>query len=220
MGSHVIKCSSSTQATLALSSGEAELYGVVKGAGVGLGQQALFRDIGLCLPLRVLADSSAAIGICGRQGVGKVRHLACQTLWVQQKVRSGEIELRKFRGDVNPADLFTKHLESRQKVEDLVKLFGCSFREGRAASAPALRREAAAAVAYADLVKEEKDASPKHDIRILPHQQDPYDIERIHRWLKRCQHPWGSPIALRTQTCCHRYVRRKQKKSEISNPSC
>ena len=45
-GKHLIKCWSSTQASLALSSGEAEYYGVVRGTGIGLGQQALGRDAG------------------------------------------------------------------------------------------------------------------------------------------------------------------------------
>ena len=36
-GSHVTKCWSSTRANLALSNGEAEYYGVVRVAGIGLG---------------------------------------------------------------------------------------------------------------------------------------------------------------------------------------
>ena len=84
---HVIKCWSAMQASLALSSGEAEYYGVVRGAGVGLGQQALGRDAGFHLPLHVWTDSSAAIGTAGRQGLGKLRHLECHSLWVQQRLR-------------------------------------------------------------------------------------------------------------------------------------
>ena len=87
LGSHVIKCWSFTQASIALSSGEAEYYGVVKGTGVGLGQQALGRDAGFTLPVRVWTDSSAAIGTASRQGLGKLRHLECHSLWVQQRLR-------------------------------------------------------------------------------------------------------------------------------------
>ena len=83
LGSHIFKCCSSTQASLVPSLGEADFYGVVKGAGVGLGQQALLRDISIELPVRVWTDSTAAIGICGRQGLGKLRHLACQSPWIQ-----------------------------------------------------------------------------------------------------------------------------------------
>ena len=86
---HVLKTRRATPASLALTSGEAEFYGVVNGAGIGLGQAALFDDIGIKLPLRVWTDSPAAIGICGRQSLGKLRHVACQTLWVQQRVRRG-----------------------------------------------------------------------------------------------------------------------------------
>ena len=64
VGAHVIKTWSSTQVSLALSSGEAEFNGVVRGAGVGLGYKSLLRDLGIAIPLRVWTDSSAAIGIC------------------------------------------------------------------------------------------------------------------------------------------------------------
>ena len=52
LGSHVLKTWSATQASLALSSGEAEFYGVVKGASIGIGMRALYRDIGLDIALR------------------------------------------------------------------------------------------------------------------------------------------------------------------------
>ena len=168
LGNHVLKTWSATQASLALSSGEAEFYGVVKGAGIGIGQAALFNDVGLKLPLRVWTDSTAAIGICGRQGLGKLRHIACQTLWVQQRVRRGDFELRKVAGEVNPADLFTKHLESQAKLDSLLKIFGCEFRGGRPVAAPELRREAAADVCHlqsASIGVTQRDLSTK-----LPHQ--------------------------------------------------
>jgi hypothetical protein len=40
---------------------------------------------------------------------------------------------------VNPADLYTKHLVSAERVAALVKLHGCSFASGRASSAPQTR---------------------------------------------------------------------------------
>ena len=63
VGSHLIKAWSSTQASVALSSGEAEYYGLVRGVGAGLGIQSLYRDIGLAMKLRAWTDSSAAMGI-------------------------------------------------------------------------------------------------------------------------------------------------------------
>ena len=86
LGRHAVKHWSSTQQSISLSSGEAEFAGVIRGAGQGLGYQALLKDLGVEVPLRVWTDYSAAIGICTRQGLGKVRHLDTHTLWIQQAV--------------------------------------------------------------------------------------------------------------------------------------
>ena len=67
-GTHLLKRWSSSQAGVAMSSGEAD-YGAVKGASSGRGIKALYRDIGYTLPLRLWTGSSAAVGICSRQGL-------------------------------------------------------------------------------------------------------------------------------------------------------
>lgn len=139
LGKHLIKSWASTQASISLSSGEAEFYGVVKAAGVGLGYTSLSADVGSQLPLRVWTDSTATIGICGRQGLGKLRHIDTQFLWIQHRVRDGTFSLMKVRGKDNPADLFTKHLVGSERATKLLELFGCSFQDGRAQSALTLR---------------------------------------------------------------------------------
>ncbi len=154
MGHHTMKHWSSTQASVALSSGEAEFAGVIRGAGQGLGFQALLRDLGVDLPLPVWTDSSAAVGICSRQGLGKMRHLDTHTLWIQQAVRSGKVDLRKVDGEGNPADLLTKHSLSRARLQKLVELFGCRYVEGRAAAAPLLRRGESAKLTMAQGAKD------------------------------------------------------------------
>ena len=134
-GTHVIKHWSTTQKCITLSSGEAELSGVVKGVTEGLGAQALAADMGLELSLSVYADSSAAIGICRRSGIGRVRHLAVGQLWVQEHLRAGAFTLYKVRGEHNPADLCTKHLV-RAVLDHLLALTGVVREPGRAATAP------------------------------------------------------------------------------------
>ena len=47
LGHHACKHWSSTQQSISLSSEEAEFAGVIRGAGQGLGFQALLRDLGL-----------------------------------------------------------------------------------------------------------------------------------------------------------------------------
>ena len=138
-GSHLIKHWSSTQTSVALSSGEAEFAGVIRGAGQGLGYQALLQDLGAKAHLRVWTDSSAAIGICTRQGLGKLRHLDTHTLWIQQAVRMGRVDLRKVLGEENPADLLTKHGLSRERMDKLINLHGCGYQGGRSGLARSSR---------------------------------------------------------------------------------
>ena len=95
--------------------------------------------MGLDLPVCVWTDSSAASAISTRSGLGKFRHLETHTLWVQEKVRTGAIAVRKVRAEVNPADLFTNHLPGKDKIHRLTSQFGCVCRSGRAESAPLLR---------------------------------------------------------------------------------
>ena len=84
MGSHQIRHYSSTQPTVALSSGEAELVGIVKGATISLGLQSCAADLGIDVKVHLHSDASAAIGICRRRGLGKIRHLAVSYLWIQE----------------------------------------------------------------------------------------------------------------------------------------
>ena len=102
-GQHLLKSWSTTQATIALSSAEAELYSLVKGAAQTLGMMALGRDLGVSLEATVNTDASAALGIIQRQGLGKLRHISTQFLWVQEKVRGNEFDIAKVPGLDNPA---------------------------------------------------------------------------------------------------------------------
>ncbi len=138
-GKHSLKHWSSTQASVTLSSGEAEFHGLVKAAAVSLGQQALLQDLGVEVKIRLWTDSSAAVGITSRQGLGRLRHVDTKTLWLQQAARTGRVQVRKVAGVANPADLFTKHALARERISELVRLLGCSFAEGRPDAAPTLR---------------------------------------------------------------------------------
>ena len=109
-GNHTIRKWSSTQATIALSSGEAEYYSLIKAAAQGAGVQAMLDDLGIGLDLDLASDSSAALGISQRAGIGKVRHLRTQGLWVQECRVMGRLSYRKVLGAKNPADLLTKRV--------------------------------------------------------------------------------------------------------------
>ena len=87
------------------------------------------------MPLRVWTDSSAAIGSCNMQGLGKLRHLDTNTLWIQQAVRTGRLDLRKVLGEENPADLLTKHLSAPDMMQHIERL-GFSSEAGRSEAVP------------------------------------------------------------------------------------
>jgi hypothetical protein len=135
LGGHLLKHWASTQKKITLSSGEAELGAVVRGFSEVLGIQSVARDLGAELSPEVHADSSAAIGICQRSGIGKVRHLAVAQLWAQDLVRSKACRLYKVLGTENPADLLTKPL-ARAEIDGHLARLGLSRASGRAETAP------------------------------------------------------------------------------------
>ena len=137
-GGHCIKHWSSTQTTVALSSGEAELGGICRGASHGLGLQALAADLGISLKLDVLTDATAAIGICRRRGLGRIRHLHVADLWVQDRLRKNDFSLTKIPGACNPADILTKHV-SRDIMQKHMEFMGLIVETGRAQSAPTIQ---------------------------------------------------------------------------------
>ena len=141
VGKHAIKHWSSAQSSNSLSSGEAAFAGVIRGSGQGLGYQSLLNDADIQLPLRVWTDSTASIGICSSQGLGKLRRLDAHTLWIQQAVRTGRVDVREVPGESNPADFPTKHSLSRQKLQNLLSLYSCKRIGGRAETAPHTARE-------------------------------------------------------------------------------
>ena len=140
LGSHCIRHWSSTQSTIALSSAEAELHGIAKGAAQGIGLRSLAKDLAMDLDVVVFTDAAAAIGIVRRRGLGKVRHLDVTDLWLQEKVRTGDIRVEKVAGTENPADALTKVLPRPLLVKHLSSM-GLSPEDGRAASAPKLTTE-------------------------------------------------------------------------------
>ena len=138
-GSHCIKHWSSTQTTIALSSGEAELGGLCKGASMGLGLKSVADDLGIQYPVTVQTDATAAMGMARRGGIGKVRHLDVSFLWVQERSKAKSFKLQKVLGAENIADAMTKYLD-RPALEKHFKNMHLVIEEGRAASAPALQK--------------------------------------------------------------------------------
>ena len=122
----VVKTWSSTQATIATSSGEAEYYALAKAAAEGLGIQSLARDLGWDLKLILHIDSSAAKSVASRTGLGKLRHLEVRYLWIQEALKSKRFKIRKIPGAMNPSDALTKPM-SAAEMQAKLNLVGGSL---------------------------------------------------------------------------------------------
>ena len=139
LGGHLVKSWATTQTVIALSSGEAEYYGIAKGSCEGLGIVGLIEDLsGERLKIDLDTDSSAAKGIATRMGVGKVKHLETRTLWVQDQVERKRMNVRKIDGKRNPADILTKYLAGA-RLSELLYSVPIRFLEGRHSLAPQLQ---------------------------------------------------------------------------------
>ena len=137
IGTHVLKSYSKQQRTVALSSAEAELHAMVAASSETLGIVALMADMGLVLEGEVYVDSTAALGIAQRQGIGKLRHVRTQALWVQEVRAEGRLQYKKVLGSRNPADALTKYMAGTL-MDQHIATVGLVFRGGRADSAPEL----------------------------------------------------------------------------------
>ena len=134
IGEHFSKSWAIAQANITLSSAEAELVAMTKATAETIGIINMIQDLGRQMTGVVYADSSAALAIADRKGSGKLRHINIRMLWLQEKEARGEVELRKIKGAVNPADLMTKYMPAH-RMNDLMRRLGQQPLEGRAHAA-------------------------------------------------------------------------------------
>ena len=102
---------------------------------MSLGLQSVATDLDFSWPLTRQTDSTAAIGICRRRGLGKIRHLATADLWIQDRLRSKDLSLVKVLSADNIADMLTKHVD-RSTLCKHMKNMGLKQGEGRPELAP------------------------------------------------------------------------------------
>ena len=79
-----------------------------------LGLNTLYGDRGFTVEARVHVDATAAKSIIERRGVGTVRHLEIDTVWLQEQQARLRVPLVKCLGTANPADMMTKHLPATE----------------------------------------------------------------------------------------------------------
>jgi len=86
---------------------------------------------GAALKVRIMVDSSAAIQMARRSGLGRVRHMAVALLWLQDAVRRGDVEIAKCRGTENPSDIGTKYVPVAV-LDTALEMLGFEVRGGNA----------------------------------------------------------------------------------------
>ncbi len=134
LGEHLIKSWSNAQSVVALSSGEAEFYAVLRGAAQTKGLMSMLMDFGLQLDGMIRTDASAALGMAHRQGLGKTRHIEVQYLWTQEEIQRETLAMKQVGTDENMADLLTKSLKPETMLRHMEAL-GIEVEAGRAATA-------------------------------------------------------------------------------------
>ena len=108
---------SRTQATVALSSAEAELYAITSGVAEALGFKSFLQETELftTINLHAFTDSSSGKSIASRDGTSKkTKHIDIRLLWVQdvfkqQFCKNSKNKLFKVHTLQNPADILTKY---------------------------------------------------------------------------------------------------------------
>ena len=83
----------------------------------------LLQTVGFIIVPELQLDSSAARGVLWRTGVGRIRHLEVKTLWVQDLVAAGRLQVKAVPGTENVADIGTKVLTA-ERIEFLKKKVG------------------------------------------------------------------------------------------------
>ena len=120
---HWIQSWSKDQSKIARSSGEAELYACNLGASKGMGLQTVMKELGWNYELKIQVDANATIGKLHRRGLGKLRHVEVEELWLQQEISKKKISIQKVKGTENTADIGTKPVK-RETSEYLMNKMG------------------------------------------------------------------------------------------------
>ena len=75
IGGAVIKSWANRQATVAVSSGEAEFYSAGKAAAELIGIKKMMHDMGWDADIKLHVDATVAQAMANRHGIGNIRHV-------------------------------------------------------------------------------------------------------------------------------------------------
>ena len=118
------------QASVALSSCEAEVMAASEGIKEALQEVLMFAGLGH-YEIEIKVDSSAAHAFFYRRGVGRMKHIDSRILWLQDLIAARGVRLKKIPRTQNLADILT-HTPSAKELKvflPLMSLRSCSERD-------------------------------------------------------------------------------------------
>ena len=128
------------QASVALSSCEAEVMAASEGIKMALLLQEVLMFVGLGhYEIEIKVDSSAAHAFFHRRGVGRMKHIDSRILWLQDLIAAGGVRLKKIPRTQNLADMLT-HTPSAKELEMFLPLMSLTRCSGRDKELMATRR--------------------------------------------------------------------------------
>ena len=123
----VIHSWSKQQATVALSSAEAEYTALARAVSETLFVRNVLQEAGLDVRVpETKCDSKPALEMCEKRAVGRVKHLERSIHFVKEKVQQKEITVSRVSGRDNVADVLTKHVDSATLIRHRGALLGLS----------------------------------------------------------------------------------------------
>ena len=81
------------------------------------------KELGWLYEVKVQVDANATIGTLHRRGLGKLRHVEVEELWLQQEISKKKLSVSKIKGVENTADIGTKPVK-KEAAEYLMKKMG------------------------------------------------------------------------------------------------
>lgn len=117
IGKAPMVCSSRTRSVVALSSAESEIMALAAGCQEALFIRTLLVEAGFKVAIPVLySDSQPASDALKKGGVGRMKHMGLRCLFINSLVHDGILSVYKIRGEVNPADFMTKHIDQTTRL--------------------------------------------------------------------------------------------------------
>ena len=123
-----LQSTSRTQASIAHSSAESELYAMTQASVESLAIKNFIQEfnspiLSSQISIVIQTDSSAGKSMASRLGISRrSKHIELKYLWIQDEIKEGKLELKKVGTHFNPSDILTKYAPASVLGQHLPRL--------------------------------------------------------------------------------------------------